>query len=73
MHRECPSLAPEEASQRIQEIMREEKPNQQERISIPADRLRPFFPEHYTAKDIQQAILALLEKERRRKREQAVR
>ena len=73
MHRECPSLAPEEASQRIQEIMREEKPNQQERISIPADRLRPFFPEHYTAKDIQQAILALLEKERRRKREQAAR
>ena len=73
MHRECPCLATEQASRRIQEIMREEKPNQQERISIPADRLRPFFPEHYTAKDIQQAILALLEKERRRKREQAAR
>ena len=73
MHRECPSLEPEPACRRIREIMREEKPNQQERISIPADRLRPFFPEHYTAKDIQQAILALLEKERRRKRQQAAR
>ena len=31
MHRECPCLATEQASRRIQEIMREEKPNQQER------------------------------------------
>lgn len=52
---------------RIAAIMSEEKPNQKEKISFMAEELRHFFPEDYTAEEMSDAILALLEKERKRR------
>ena len=46
---------------RIFEILREPKANQQEKISFRVDDLRKFFPKSYSAARIQERILKLLE------------
>lgn len=45
---------------RIFEILREPKANQQEKISFRVDDLRKFFPKSYSAARIQENILKLL-------------
>ena len=45
----------------IQAIMAEQKPNQKERISLPVEQLRRYFPKHYTPQKMQDAILKLME------------
>lgn len=57
----------------IQEIMAEEKPNQRERVSLPMEQLRRFFPSDYSPKEMQNAIFDLLEKERRRRQDRGAR
>ena len=52
-------------------IMTNPKPNQQEKISFRTDQVRKFFPKHYTAAQMQDVILRLLEGyQRQRQREQ---
>ena len=51
----------------IYEIMSEEKANQQERLRIPLKDVRRFFPVNYTLRDIERAIIKILEE-----REQAL-
>ena len=46
---------------RIYEIMREEKANQKERIRIEVSQLRKYFPKDYTARQLENTILQLLE------------
>lgn len=46
---------------KIFEIMSEEKANQKERIKITTDRLRKFFPQHYTITQIEETIIKLCE------------
>lgn len=57
----------------LHEIMGEEKPNQKERVSLPMEQLRRFFPGDYSPKEMQDAIFDLLEKERRRKQDRGAR
>lgn len=45
---------------KIFEILREPKANQQEKISFRVDDLRKFFPKSYSAARIQETILKLL-------------
>lgn len=45
----------------IEKIMAEPKANQRERISLSAQDLRRFFPPAYTAQDMEQSILRMLE------------
>lgn len=53
----------------IQEIMQEEKANQQEKISFRAGDLRKFFPKSYSTAQMQETILKLLtDYQRRRQR-----
>ncbi|MBM6885564.1 ParB/RepB/Spo0J family partition protein [Pseudoflavonifractor phocaeensis] len=47
--------------ERIYEIMSEEKANQKERIRFEVSQLRNYFPKGYTARQMEQAILQLLE------------
>ena len=54
-------------SEKIGAIMSEDKPNQIERIRLPADRIRKFFPESYTPKQMEDAIIKMLEDMQRRK------
>ena len=44
---------------KINEIMEEEKANQKERIKIPTERVRKFFPKEYTSSQIEDAIVKL--------------
>jgi hypothetical protein len=44
----------------IDAIMAEEKPNQRERLSLPMDRLRPYFPDDYTPKKMQSEIMGMV-------------
>ena len=46
---------------RIEESMSEDEPNQRERVSIPVEQLRRFFPEGYTPKKMRDAILRMVE------------
>ena len=58
---------------KIFEILREPKANQQDKISFRVDDLRKFFPKSYTAARIQETILKLLgeyQKKRQRSREE---
>ena len=56
---------------KIFEILREPKANQQEKISFRVDDLRKFFPKSYSAARIQERILKLLEADcRKRQRAQ---
>ena len=45
----------------IGEILAEEKANQREKIKIPAERIRRFFPKSYTTEQIEEAIVKLCE------------
>ena len=56
---------------RIFEILREPKANQQEKISFRVDDLRKFFPKSYSAARIQETILKLLS-DYQRKRQRAM-
>ena len=55
---------------KIFEIMSEEKANQKERIKIPTERVRKFFPESYTKAQIEDAIVKLCEANFRRRQKQ---
>ena len=58
---------------KIFDILREPKANQQDKISFRVDDLRKFFPKSYTAARIQETILKLLsdyQKKRQRSREE---
>lgn len=49
------------SEERIDEIMAEDKPNQRERVSLPLEQLRRFFPESYTPREMQNAIMKLIQ------------
>ena len=51
----------------IQAIMAEQKPNQKERVSLPVEQLRRYFPKHYTPQKMQNAILKLMEEQYRQR------
>ena len=56
----------------IERIMAEPKPNQQEHIRLKRETFGRFFPDHYTAADIEQDILKgleLLKRQRDRNRD----
>lgn len=46
---------------RLFAIMSEEKANQKERVKIPADRIRKYFPKGYTTAQIEETIVKLCE------------
>ena len=46
---------------RLFAIMSEEKANQKERVKIPADRIRKYFPKGYTTVQIEETIVKLCE------------
>ena len=52
--------------ERIMKILGEEKANQREKVSFQVGDLRKYFPENYTAKEMQNTILRLLEQEHQR-------
>ena len=51
----------------IQAIMSEEKANQKVRLKIPMERIRKFFPQSYTASQIEDAVVKLCERDYRRR------
>ena len=55
----------------IAEIMSEDKANQKERIKIPAEKLRKYFPKNYTVEQIENEIIKLCEKNYRNKHRDA--
>ena len=55
---------------KIFKIMSEEKANQKERIKIPTERVRKFFPESYTKAQIEDAIVKLCEANYKRRQKQ---
>lgn len=58
-------------AERLSEIMGEEKANQKERIKIPTERVRKFFPKDYTVTQIEDEIVKICEERyRKRHREQ---
>ena len=62
------------SSENISTIIREEKANQQEKVSFKTGDLRKFFPKSYSAAQMQETILKLLsEYQRKRQRSRDVR
>ena len=55
----------------IVEIMEEEKANQKERVKIPTEKLRKYFPKNYTVQQIEDEIIRLCEKNYRNKQKDA--
>ena len=55
----------------IAEIMSEDKANQKERIKIPTEKLRKYFPKNYTVEQIENEIIKLCEKNYRNKQRDA--
>ena len=51
----------------IQTIMAEEKANQKARLKIPMERIRKYFPQSYTAAQIEDAVVKLCERDYRRR------
>lgn len=51
----------------IQIIMSEEKANQKARLKIPMERIRKYFPQSYTAAQIEDAVVKLCERDYRRR------
>ena len=47
--------------ERLSVIMSEEKANQKERVKIPADRIRKYFPKDYTTAQIEETIVKICE------------
>ena len=54
----------------IYAVMSEEKANQKEQIRSPKEEIQKYFPKSYTGKDMQNAILKLLEKWQRQRERQ---
>lgn len=48
-------------AERLSAIMGEEKANQKERVKIPADRIRKYFPKDYTTAQMEETIVKLCE------------
>ena len=55
---------------KLRSIMGEEKANQKERLKIPMERIRKFFPKSYTPIQIEEAVVKLCENNYRRRTEQ---
>lgn len=55
---------------KLRSIMSEEKANQKDRLKIPMERIRKFFPKSYTPIQIEEAVVKLCEKDYRRRTEQ---
>lgn len=55
---------------KINEIMSEEKANQKERIKIPTDRVRKYFPKNFSSSQIEEAIIKMCEIQYRKKQQQ---
>ena len=55
----------------IAEIMEEENANQKERVKIPTEKLRKYFPKNYTVQQIEDEIIKLCEKNYRMKQRDA--
>lgn len=55
----------------IQAIMSEEKANQKARLKIPMERIRKYFPQNYTASQIEDAVVKLCERDCRRRTDRA--
>ena len=55
---------------KLRSIMGEEKANQKDRLKIPMERIRKFFPNSYTPIQIEEAVIKLCEKDSRRRTEQ---
>ena len=55
------------SSESIYEIMSEEKANQKARLKIPMERIRKYFPQSYTAAQIEDAVVKLCERDYRRR------
>ena len=55
----------------IQAIMSEEKANQKARLKIPMERIRKYFPQSYTAAQIEDAVVKLCERDYRRRTDRA--
>ena len=55
---------------KILEIMSEEKANQKERIKIPTERVRKYFPQSYSNAQIEETIIKLCEAHYRKKQHQ---
>lgn len=53
--------------EKILDIMSEQKANQKERVRLEVSQLRKYFPRSYTAKQMEQSILKLLEEQYRKK------
>lgn len=53
--------------EKLADVMGEEKANQKERIKIPADRIRRFFPKSYTTAQMEDEIVKLCEAQYRRR------
>ena len=51
----------------IQTVMSEEKSNQKARLIIPMERIRKYFPQSYTAAQIEDAVVKLCERDYRRR------
>ena len=51
----------------IQTIMSEENANQKARLKIPMERIRKYFPQSYTAAQIEDAVVKLCERDYRRR------
>ena len=51
----------------IQAIMSEEKANQKAHLKIPMERIRKYFPQSYTAAQIEDAVVKLCERDYRRR------
>lgn len=54
----------------IQTVMSEEKANQKARLKIPMERIRKYFPQSYTAAQIEDAVVKLCERDYRRRTDQ---
>ena len=55
---------------KLRSSMGEEKANQKERLKIPMERIRKFFPKSYTPNQIEEAVVKLCENNYRRRTEQ---
>ena len=55
----------------IQAIMSEEKANQKARLKIPMEHIRKYFPQSYTAAQIEDAVVKLCERDYRRRTDRA--
>lgn len=53
--------------EKLADVMGEEKANQKERIKIPTERVRRFFPKSYTTAQMEDEIVKLCEAQYRRR------